>query len=145
MKRRTNLFLLFFCCFLFLGHTAPAKASFTTHSVSIFNMDTGYNLGTITSIAQTQNDYLWIGSYSGLFYYDGLQFHAIDQDPRLRSITTLHVDQAGQLWVGTEHDGLACYSPKKKKLTFYTTQNGLSSSSIQCITEDKHGNIYVGT
>ena len=145
MKKRTYIIALFLCCFLLLQQPAYAEADFTTHSVTIYNTDSGYNLGTITAIAQTDNDYIWIGSHSGLFFYDGIQFNAIDKDPRLRSITTLHVDQMGRLWVGTEHDGLACYSPKKKTLTFYTTQTGLSSPSIQCITEDVHGNIYVGT
>lgn len=145
MKRRIYFMILFLCGFLFLQQSVCAKAAFTTHSVTIYNMDSGYNLGKITAIAQTKNDYIWVGSYSGLFYYDGIQFNAISHDSRLRSITTIHVGQTGQLWIGTEHDGLACYTPKDRSLTFYTTHDGLSSASIQSITEDIHGNIYVGT
>lgn len=145
MKKSFPFLVLLLFCFLFSSQTACADADFASHSVTIYNMDSGYNLGKISAITQTQNDYIWVGSYSGLFYYDGIQFNAVSSDSRLRSITTLHIAQTGILWIGTEHDGLAAYNPREQKLTFYTQQTGLSSNSVLSITEDTEGNIYAGT
>jgi signal transduction histidine kinase/ligand-binding sensor domain-containing protein/ActR/RegA family two-component response regulator len=64
----------------------------------------------INAIAQTQDGYLWLGSYYGLVRFDGIEFKVFDtaNTPLLPSnkIWALAVDPEGKLWIGTSR-GLA--------------------------------------
>ncbi|WP_158568070.1 MULTISPECIES: ligand-binding sensor domain-containing diguanylate cyclase [unclassified Duganella] len=57
---------------------------------------------TVTSLAQDQTGYIWLGTENGLFRYNGVQFERFAQAEGLEqtSITAL-LAQDGQLWVGT--------------------------------------------
>src|SRR5947209_6471099 len=62
----------------------------------------------VTSIAQTRDGYLWLGTESGLARFDGLRFTVYDKGSTSgltgNLITSLLVDHQGTLWIGT-HDG----------------------------------------
>ena len=57
----------------------------------------------ITSLAQTTDGYLWIGSQRGLFQFDGLQFKLFELPPGVRfpsnSINSLMATPDGGLWI----------------------------------------------
>jgi ligand-binding sensor domain-containing protein/signal transduction histidine kinase len=57
----------------------------------------------VTSIAQTSDGYLWIGTDKGLFRFDGLAFRRFERalsDPFLIGpVRTLLVDGSGDLWI----------------------------------------------
>ena len=58
----------------------------------------------ITAITQTPDGFLWIGTYGGLTRFDGLHFRTFVHDAPAAlhgNITSLAVDERGQLWVGT--------------------------------------------
>jgi signal transduction histidine kinase/ligand-binding sensor domain-containing protein len=59
----------------------------------------------ITSIAQTPNGYLWIGTYNGLVHFDGMRFVTYDpaNTPALAHarVRKLSVDNQGTLWINT--------------------------------------------
>ena len=99
----------------------------------------------INAVAQTNDGYIWVGTYSGLYRYDGHQFEKIDLDPKICNVMALYVDSRGWLWIGTNDSGLACFDPKEKTIRFHTVQDGLSAYSIRALCEDGDGNIYVGT
>lgn len=99
----------------------------------------------INAITQTPDGYIWVGTYSGLYRYDGSRFEKIDLDERICNVMALFVDSKGRLWIGTNDTGLACYDLKTKEITFYTPKEGLSAYSIRSICEDKAGNLFVGT
>lgn len=99
----------------------------------------------INTIAQTEDGYIWVGTYSGLYRYDGVRFEKANLDERISSVMVLFVDSAGRLWIGTNDSGLCCYVPETGETQFYTTENGLASYSIRALSEDDAGNIYVGT
>jgi signal transduction histidine kinase/ligand-binding sensor domain-containing protein len=66
----------------------------------------------ITSLAQTTDGYLWIGTPLGLHRFDGLKFSGFPStsaDPKLpgREISALAADERNGLWVGFSHGGLA--------------------------------------
>ena len=61
---------------------------------------------TATSIVQSRDGYLWVGTYTGLARFDGVRlvFFTSANTPGLRSsrITSLYLDPADTLWIGHE-------------------------------------------
>jgi signal transduction histidine kinase/ligand-binding sensor domain-containing protein/DNA-binding response OmpR family regulator len=54
-------------------------------------------------------------------------------------------DKQGNIWIGSENNGLNLYSPSTGKVTTFVAPNGISSNNISSIAEDKPGNIFAGT
>src|SRR5246127_5141530 len=86
----------------------------------------GFTKGYISSIAQTPDGYLWLGTEFGLLRFDGVrtvpwQPPAGEQLPNSYIVTLLAAPD-GTLWIGTEK-GLARW--KAGKLTHYPAFDGL--------------------
>ncbi|MGA9964276.1 MAG: PAS domain S-box protein, partial [Terriglobales bacterium] len=102
----------------------------------------GFTKGTIFSMAQTPDGYLWLGTEFGLVRFDGVR--AIPWQPpdgeQLPStwIKSLLVARDGTLWVGTEK-GLASW--KDGKLTKYPEVAGQAVSSL---LQDVEGTLWFG-
>ncbi len=112
---------------------------------SIFDVENGLEAVEINAIAQTDDGYMWIGSYSGLYLYDGYKFKEADLDERIKNVMVLFKDNSGRLWIGTNDSGVACYDHRTGEISFYDMEHGLSSDAIRDITQDKEGNIYIAT
>ena len=82
--------------------------------VQVWDTDSGLPHSTVTSIAQTPDGYLWVGTLNGgLARFDGVRFVSFHpgNTPELRSIEIqkLLVDSQGTLWVGTVEGVLVSY------------------------------------
>ena len=64
-------------------------------------------------------------------------------------IQTVHVDNEGKLWVGTENGGLHLYDPIHDRFYRYTHDisdpSSLAHSSIGCLFSDNQNRLWVGT
>jgi signal transduction histidine kinase/ligand-binding sensor domain-containing protein len=64
----------------------------------------------VTSVAQTPDGYLWVGTYDGLARFDGVRFVTFDllNTPELGQarVQDLQVDAEGTLWINTYRGGL---------------------------------------
>src|SRR5215469_4776577 len=102
----------------------------------------GFVKGTIFSIAQTPDGYLWLATDFGLYRFDGVR--AVPWQPPAGQqlpttyIISLMVSRDGTLWIGTEK-GLASW--KGGKLTNYQQ---LAGRLINSLLEDHKGTIWVG-
>ena len=112
---------------------------------SIYDTDSGLESVEINAIAQTKDGYMWVGSFSGLYRYDGFRFRPFSIDERIKNVMVLFVDSKGRLWIGTNDTGVACYDVETGAVDFYDTERGLASDAIRAICEDSEGNIYVAT
>ncbi|WP_231420489.1 sensor histidine kinase [Sphingomonas sp. Leaf205] len=69
--------------------------------------------GNIRAIAQGRDGYLWLGTATGLYRFDGLVFERIvpvDEDPyRSPQITALLAARNGDIWVGYDFGGVAVF------------------------------------
>ncbi len=103
----------------------------------------GFAEGSILSIAQTPDGYLWLGTAFGLYRFDGVRKVLWEPPPdqHLPSsiIQKLVAARDGTLWIGT-WNGLASW--KDGKLTEYAE---LGKSPIFALVEDDEGSIWVGT
>lgn len=63
----------------------------------------------IQSLAQTSDGYLWMGTFAGLFRFDGVRFERIDalrtQPLPSTNVYTIWAPPAGGLWVGYAFGG----------------------------------------
>src|SRR5580658_8315464 len=102
----------------------------------------GFFKGHITSIAQTPDGYLWLGTEFGLLRFDGVR--SLSWQPpageRLPDDIVLRLLAArdGRLWIGTAK-GLASW--KDGKLTQYPE---LAGQYVQALVEDREGTIWAG-
>ena len=108
---------------------------------NVWKVSEGFFRGSIRSLAQTPDGYLWAGTEFGLVRFDGVR--AVPwQAPageRLHSsdIRSLCAARDGRLWIGT-FDGLASW--KDGKLTQYPELDG---QVIEGLLEDREGTIWV--
>jgi ligand-binding sensor domain-containing protein/signal transduction histidine kinase len=102
----------------------------------------GFFKSIITSIAQTPDGYLWLGTYGGLLRFDGIRSLPWQPptDEHLPSNQTSHllVARDGRLWIASRQ-GLASW--KDGTLTHYPEFAG---QLVTQILEDRQGTIWVG-
>ena len=111
----------------------------------LYGADSGIMTSEVNAVEQTKDGYLWVGTYSGLYRYDGMVFEPVEVDECVRNVKCLYVDSRDRLWIGTNDSGVVCYDFYKNITTVYDTSNGLESDSIRHLCEDSKGNMYVAT
>ncbi|MBR5667786.1 MAG: HD domain-containing protein [Lachnospiraceae bacterium] len=115
----------------------------TGYSAVLYNNRSGLPTSEANSIVQTEEGFIWIGSYSGLIRYDGNTFERVNSASGIASVVTLFVDSKNRLWIGTNDSGVVMMERGETKA--FRKEQGLKSLSVRAITEDSNGNIYVGT
>src|SRR5580693_9335460 len=103
----------------------------------------GFAKGSILSIAQTPDGYLWVGTAFGLSRFDGGRNDPKKPPPNQHLppdvISRLVAARDGTLWIGTAN-GLASW--KNGKLIQYAELGGLQ---IRALVVDHEGSIWVGS
>ncbi len=112
-------------------------------STILYDKSNGLPTSEANDIVQSEEGFLWIGSYAGLVRYDGNTFERLDSSTGITSVKCLHTDTKGRLWIGTNEGGI--FMMEKGELKSWTTADGLCSSSVRAMTEDDEGRIFIGT
>lgn len=112
-------------------------------SAVLYDNQNGLPTSEANAIAETGEGFLWIGSYSGLYRYDGNTFLRISSTEGISSVICLYVDSKDRLWIGTSDHGVAVM--EKGSFFIFDTDKGLKSSYIRSITEGNDGNIYIAS
>jgi ligand-binding sensor domain-containing protein/signal transduction histidine kinase len=128
------------------GAPAASKAVLPEFTTRTWGKEDGLPDDSVTAVLQTHEGYLWVGTSRGLARFDGVKFFPVSIVERRRDgglrVTALCEDSAHRLWIGTQDDGLfCCHAGRVSRLS----QALLSDRTINCITEDKAGNLWVGT
>jgi signal transduction histidine kinase/ligand-binding sensor domain-containing protein len=137
--------------FLFIG-TKPAQASLdpnlslTQYIHQNWQVEAGLPQVSVSSVAQTPDGYLWLGTEGGLVRFDGISFRVYDKrsTPEIPAnvISALLAGREGTLWIGTQ-GGLVRL--RNKAFRAFGTAEGLTSSSILSLHEDRAGTLWIGT
>ncbi len=109
---------------------------------AVWKVRDGFSKGVITSLAQTPDGYLWVGTESGLLRFDGVR-PVIWQPPAGQQlpgslITSLLTAHDGTLWIGT-FTGLASWKDGK-----FRTFPDLAGQSVTSILEAADGTVWIG-
>lgn len=136
------------CVFvLFGGMTAQAKSAsdpFYGFDIKLYNSETDLGTSSVNAIVQSSDGYIWLGTYMGLYRYDGTRFSLFGAENGIVSVRALYIDKRGNMWIGTNESSVYCYTAQHEFVS-YGSEKGLSEKSIRCFTEDESGNIFVGT
>lgn len=133
--------------FLFV-YKAPAQ---TQQAFTKIDKSKDLSSGSITSITQDKDGFIWIGTKSGLSRYDGTSFKVYHQQAGGLSaddISVVFVDSKDRMWVGTL-DGLNLFNNNTEQFVSFKYEprqkTSLSSNEVNIIFEDADGNIWIGT
>ena len=111
---------------------------------SVYSSNNGLPCGEANDIEQTNDGVLWIGTYAGLYRYNGREFRWVDNYESVRNVNCLYVDEEGRLWIGTNDNGLSIVI-REKVVNVLDQSKGLPSNSVRCIIRASDGYYYVGT
>ena len=138
-----SLFLSSFSTFKIFSQTS----FFDNYVFQSWNTIGNLSGATATDIIQTRDGYLNIGTYEGLIRFDGVAFKTIrrghNNDYKFASVRAVLEDSNGNLWIGSNDEGLQKISKNGNKI--FSTQNGLPNTSVRALAEDRMGNIWIGT
>jgi len=116
------------------------------------NCSEGLPHHSVSSIKQDHFGFLWIGTRYGLHRYDGLGYASALAErrdtlqPAVRIINTTLVDQKGNLWVGTNGEGLQYFNNEHFQFATIPWVNQVFQHQVvEALYEDEAGHIWVGT
>ena len=111
---------------------------------NIYSSNNGLPCGEANDIVQTNDGVLWIGTYAGLYRYNGREFRWVDDYESVKNVNCLYVDEEGRMWIGTNDNGLSIVI-REKVVNVLDQTSGLPSNAVRCITRATDGYYYVGT
>lgn len=125
------------------GFAGAAEDPRASAAYVMYDNKNGLPTSEANAIVQSKDGFIWIGGYSGLIRYDGIDFMRFDSSYGITSVVSLYIDSKERLWVGTSDNGAVLY--EGGKFRFYGRAEGLESLFVHAITEDAHGNIVFAT
>ena len=126
------------------GSSEHFDNKYKEYTQTVYDGTNGIPGCTVNDIASTRDGVLWIGSYGGLYRYNGNEFQWMDQYDSVKNANCFYVDRQGRLWIGTNDRGVSIMIHEKITNVLDTT-GGLPNDSIQSMTSDTQGNYYIGT
>ena len=98
----------------------------------------------IFALAQTADDYLWIGTTTGLVRFDGIHFQRYESifasALEGRNVCSLLAMPDGGLWIGFAFGGVSYL--KDGQVKNYREKDGAPSNSVRALDVDRHGMIW---
>lgn len=134
-------------CILSENAVARAEEPFNDYDSYVqikYSNEEGLLAGEANDIEQTKDGKLWIGTYAGLFKYDGNKFTLFNDVPSVKNVDCLYVDEEGRLWIGTNDNGVTIFI-NEHVMNVIDEESGLLSDSVKDIVSDSNGNYYIGT
>lgn len=134
------------------------------NGVWIYNKATG-DVKTITQMNESKfvddcvfvlfedsNFNLWIGSRNGVYVYTARgSFYTLnewlDTDAGLNDVQVSDIkeDNEGNIWIGTNYNGIIKISVVDKKVIHYTTGKGINVKNINTLFVDSNDRVWAGT
>ncbi len=148
-KRRRQRTVGFWLCSWLLFFSVPAYAIDRGRKLDELHHTswtyTEGSPGEVQALAQTTDGYLWLGTASGLFRFDGLRFQPYTPQSgrafQQRNVVSLFAVPDGGLWVGYWYGGVSFI--KDGTVTDYGTAEGLPSRAVLAFARDRQGAVWI--
>lgn len=101
----------------------------------------------VLALAQTADGFLWLGSQTGLYRFDGVRFEAFEPPPGQalpsRQVNTLLALPDGSLWIGYSFGGASRLAGGQ--VVNYGAREGLSTGTLTAFAHDSAGGLWAAT
>lgn len=118
-------------CFALSVFAVDANRSMSQYIRNSWGTERGFPGGSVSSIAQTPDGYLWIGTDKGLVRFDGLNFRQFEKATptsfTIGPVQTLLKDAQGNLWILLQSTKLLRYRDGKFDLSRGEAENGITA------------------
>ena len=115
--------------------------------VTKWTTENGLPQNTVTSIVQSRDGYIWLGTFGGLVRFDGVRFTVYDSanSPALKSnrILSLYEDSWERLWIGTDKGEV--YTLKDGRFDEVASVSGFERRGVWGFQDDAIGNLYISS
>jgi ligand-binding sensor domain-containing protein len=139
---RVKWLITLFAAFI-VSQTCNAQGNWTIFSKAKSNIFPIFP----TVIYEDDQNNLWVGTISGLYMYDGINWNRFTKKEGLNNmgVTIIRQDSKGAVWIGTER-GLSIYqNGKLSEITYGSLMHSFPITYISCIYEDSKENMWFGT
>ena len=118
------------------------------------SIDEGLSQGSVNTIFQDSQGFIWIGTQDGLNRYDGYHMKVFKTDQNSKSslpsniIKCMFEDKNGIIYIGTDDEGLSEYNKYTQTFTNYKSSlssKSLSSNSIGYILDLNDNELLIAT
>jgi len=117
-----------------------------SYQLDVWQTDQGLPQSTVTSIVQTRDGYLWLGTQNGLVRFDGVNFKVFNENntPAIKNnrFVQLFVDHQGTLWISGEQGELLCLRDGRFA-SFEMPGKGTPFNYAREICDDAEGHLWV--
>ncbi len=123
--------------------------------IQIVHLNNDLSGSSITAIFQDHQGFMWFGTRSGLYKFDGIEFTSYECDNfRKGSLPSCYIqkifeDNNRQLWIGTLEGGLNKYERASDRFISYRpakqNPNSISSDVVWTIFQDSKNRLWIGT
>ena len=124
--------------------TAASEINYNDYVQTIYSSSNGLPCGEANDIAITGDGIIWIGTYAGLYRYNGKEFRWMDGFDSVRNVNCLYVDEEGRLWIGTNDNGLSIVI-NNQVANVIDQSMGLPANAVRSIICSSDGYYYIGT
>ena len=110
-----------------------------------WSTDEGLPQSTVTSVVQTRDGFLWVGTHGGLARFDGERFEVFGtttEGLEASRINCLLEASSGDLWIGTAQRGVV----RLRDGVFESVRaaGGYQPTWVEALVEDSDGTLWVG-
>ncbi|MCB2220425.1 MAG: PAS domain S-box protein [Bacteroidetes bacterium] len=132
-----------------------ASAQLSSETFGQLSVNDGLSSSVVTCIMKDSRGFMWFGTQQGLNRYDGYNFKkyfyndTLSYSPSGNFILSMAEDSEGNLWIGTEGNGLNRYNRKTDNFTRFVNNPdndaSLSDNTVRALLFDQNGSLLVGT
>lgn len=151
---RLVLLILLIKCLISIGFVTPNHALSPKNTkitsdfvITKWTTEQGLPQNSVTAIIQTEDSYIWVGTFGGLARFDGIKFTVFDSanTPALTSnrIFSLYEDSRKRLWIGTETGEVFAYNAGK--FAEVKANANCRRGTILGFQEDGIGNFFISS
>lgn len=98
----------------------------------------------VRKLHQDKSGQIWVlfDNTIGIIHKNKINYYTLQQNKAQLKILSFMEGRDGDIWLGTEHNGIARI--RNKSILQYTKSDGLLDDAIYFICEDLHGNLLIG-
>jgi signal transduction histidine kinase/ligand-binding sensor domain-containing protein/CheY-like chemotaxis protein len=132
---------------VWIGTMSEGVYRYSGDKFTIIDKQTGLSNSMIVSITEDLSGNMWIATQDGLNRFDGNSYKVYTKKNGLpiNQVDIVFTDSRGYVWLGFFGGGLIQLDPKTDKMQYFTEEDGLITTSVFSIAEDKNGDIWFST